>query len=121
MMAEIGGPMTLAQIPAPWAWAMNAPFQWTKQVASHFGGTRNGMIVFWPRRIKPEGRVRSLFASVIAIAPMLYEAASVTLPREVAGARAAARISLRPVGPQCRSGQQRYANLADLRRLDPVR
>jgi arylsulfatase A-like enzyme len=42
--AEIRSPMTLTQSPAPWAWAMNAPFQWTKQVASHFGGTRNGMI-----------------------------------------------------------------------------
>ena len=52
---EIGGPTSEPHVPVGWAWAMNAPFQWTKQVASHFGGTRNPMIVHWPEGIKSKG------------------------------------------------------------------
>ncbi|MBT0669158.1 arylsulfatase [Novosphingobium profundi] len=81
----IGGPMTLTQIPAPWAWAMDTPFQWTKQIASHFGGTRNGLVISWPERIRHDGKVRSQFASVIDIAPTLYDAIGITPPGEVNG------------------------------------
>lgn len=90
MMADfdnIGGPMTLTQYPAPWAWAMDAPFQWTKQVASHFGGTRNGMIVSWPERIKADGKVRDQFASVIDIAPTLYQVIGIEPPSVVNGVK----------------------------------
>jgi len=88
MLAEIdsiGGPMTASQYPAPWAWAMDTPFQWTKQIASHFGGTRNGLIVSWPARIKPDGKVRDQFTSVIDIAPTLYQAIGITAPSMVNG------------------------------------
>jgi arylsulfatase A-like enzyme len=51
-----------------WAHAMDAPFQWTKQVASHFGGTRNGLVISWPERIKVGGDIRSQFHHVIDIA-----------------------------------------------------
>ena len=52
---EIGGPKSYNHFPVGWAWAMNTPFQWGKQVASHFGGTRNPMVVSWPARIKDKG------------------------------------------------------------------
>jgi hypothetical protein len=66
--------------PVGWAWAMNTPFQWTKQVASHFGGTRNPMVVTWPRRIKDKGGLRSQFSHVIDIAPTIYEVTGITAP-----------------------------------------
>ena len=53
---EIGGPTSEPHVPVGWAWAMDAPFQWTKQVASHFGGTRNPMVVHWPKGHQSEGR-----------------------------------------------------------------
>lgn len=84
---DIGGQMTLTQYPVPWAWAMNAPFQWSKQVASHFGGTRNGLVVNWPSRIKADGKVRSQFTSVIDIAPTLYAAIGITPPATVDGVK----------------------------------
>jgi arylsulfatase A-like enzyme len=84
---KIGGPMTASQYPAPWAWAMDTPFQWTKQVASHFGGTRNGLIVSWPARIKPDGQVRSQFTTVIDIVPTIYKAVGITPPTEVNGVK----------------------------------
>ena len=55
-MDELGGPMTYNHYPVGWAHAMDTPFQWTKQVASHFGGTRNGLVISWPKRIKQIGR-----------------------------------------------------------------
>ena len=54
-----------------WAWAGNAPFQWGKQVASHFGGTRDPMVVSWPRRIRDKGGLRSQFTHVIDVAPTI--------------------------------------------------
>ena len=54
---EIGGPTSEPHVPVGWAWAMDAPFQWTKQVASHFGGTRNPMVVHWPKGIKAKGEI----------------------------------------------------------------
>jgi arylsulfatase A-like enzyme len=77
---EIGGPKHFNHFPAGWAWAMNAPFQWTKQIASHLGGVRNPLAVSWPARIKDKGGVRSQFHHVIDIAPTIYEAVGVTFP-----------------------------------------
>ena len=54
-MDELGGPTTFNHYPVGWAHAMDTPFQWTKQIASHFGGTRNGMVISWPERIKDKG------------------------------------------------------------------
>jgi arylsulfatase len=68
-----------------WAHAMDTPYQWTKQVASHFGGTRNGMVVHWPRGIGARGEVRSQFTHVIDIAPTILEAAGIPEPSVVHG------------------------------------
>ena len=68
-----------------WAWALDSPFQWMKQVASHFGGTRNGMAVSWPRRITDAGGLRSQFHHVIDLAPTIYEAVGIVPPPVVHG------------------------------------
>jgi arylsulfatase len=77
---ELGGPKHFNHFPAGWAWAMNTPFQWTKQIASHLGGVRNPLAISWPARIKDKGGVRSQFHHVIDIAPTIYEAVGVSLP-----------------------------------------
>ena len=82
---EIGGPKSYNHIPVGWAWAMNTPFQWGKQVASHFGGTRNPLVVSWPARIKDKGTLRTQFHDVIDVVPTLLEAAGVPEPVEVNG------------------------------------
>jgi len=68
-----------------WAWATNAPFQWTKGVASHFGGTRNGLVVSWPKNIEGNGGIRTQFTHVTDIAPTIYEVAGIRLPQSVDG------------------------------------
>ncbi len=68
-----------------WAWAMCTPYQWTKQVASHWGGTRNGTIVHWPTGINSEPGVRSQFCHVIDVAPTILEAAGLPHPDFVNG------------------------------------
>jgi len=70
---------------AAWAWALDSPFQWMKQVASHFGATRNGMALSWPNRIKATGEIRSQFHHIIDIVPTILEAAGVVEPTEVNG------------------------------------
>ena len=82
---EWGGPGTYPHFAAGWAVAMDAPFSWTKQVASDFGGTRNGMVIHWPKGIKAQGEVRSQFGHVVDIAPTLYEAAKIPAPKRVNG------------------------------------
>jgi arylsulfatase len=82
----IGGEETYPQYPAGWAWALTTPFQWVKQVASHLGGTRNPLVVSWPRRISEKGGLRSQFSHVNDIAPTILEATGITLPDTVNGA-----------------------------------
>jgi arylsulfatase A-like enzyme len=77
---ELGGPKHFNHFPAGWAWAMDTPFQWTKQIASHFGGTRNPVIVSWPAKITDKGGLRSQFSHVIDIMPTLLEVAGVPAP-----------------------------------------
>ncbi len=77
---ELGGPKHFNHFPAGWAWAMNTPFQWTKQIASHLGGVRNPIAISWPARIKDQGGVRPQFHHVIDIAPTIYEATGITFP-----------------------------------------
>jgi arylsulfatase len=84
-MDELGGPTTFNHYPVGWAHAMDTPFQWTKQVASHFGGTRNGMVISWPARIKDKGGLRTQFSSVIDIMPTLLEATGVPAPTSING------------------------------------
>jgi arylsulfatase A-like enzyme len=81
---ELGGPKHYNHMPSAWAWAMNAPFQWTKQVASHFGGTRNPLIVSWPAHTKEHG-LRSQFHHVTDIMPTILEATGLTMPRRING------------------------------------
>jgi arylsulfatase len=82
---EIGGPTSEPHVPVGWAWAMNAPFQWTKQIASHFGGTRNPLVVHWPKGIKSKGEIRDQFHHVIDIVPTILEATGIPEPKEVNG------------------------------------
>ena len=82
---EIGGPKTEPHVPVGWAWAANTPFQWTKQVASHFGGTRNGVVVHWPKGIGETKGLRTQFHHVIDVAPTLLEAAGIREPKVVNG------------------------------------
>jgi arylsulfatase A-like enzyme len=84
-MDDLGGPMTFNHYPVGWAHAMDTPFQWTKQVASHFGGTRNGMVISWPARIKDKGGIRTQFSSVIDIYPTILEAVGVQSPSMLNG------------------------------------
>jgi len=78
---EFGGPTMYNNYPVGWAWAMSTPFQWYKQVASHFGGNRNGMVVSWPARIKDVGGLRSQFHFVTDVAPTILSAAGVESPK----------------------------------------
>src|SRR5688572_23626203 len=80
-----GDPTTFPHFAIGWAWAGNTPFQWTKQVASHFGGTRNGMVMHWPAGIKAKGEIRSQFHHVIDVAPTALEAAKLPQPKTVNG------------------------------------
>ena len=82
---KLGGPDSYNHFAVGWAHAMNAPYQWTKQVASHWGGTRNGTIVHWPKGIKGKGEIRSQFHHVIDIAPTILEAAGLPEPISVNG------------------------------------
>jgi arylsulfatase len=82
---KLGGPESYNHYAVGWAHAMNTPYQWTKQVASHWGGTRNGTIVHWPNGIKAKGEIRSQFHHVIDVAPTLLEAAGLPEPISVEG------------------------------------
>jgi len=84
-MDRWGLPGTSPHYAVGWAWAGDTPFQWTKQVASHFGGTRNSMIVSWPSRISDAGTVRDQFHHVIDVAPTLLEVVGVAQPTMVNG------------------------------------
>ncbi len=84
---EWGGPSTFPHFSIGWAHAGNTPFQWTKQVASHFGGTRNPLVVHWPNGIKAKGEVRSQFSHVIDVAPTVLEAAGLPEPVSVDGTK----------------------------------
>ncbi len=80
-----GSPETFPHMAAGWAVAGNTPFMWTKQVASHFGGTRNPIVIHWPNRIKAKGEIRSQFQHVVDIAPTVLEAAGIPEPKTVNG------------------------------------
>jgi arylsulfatase A-like enzyme len=82
---KLGGPESYNHYAVGWAHAMNAPYQWTKQVASHWGGTRNGTIVHWPKGIKGKGELRAQFHHVIDVAPTILEAAGIPHPLSVDG------------------------------------
>jgi len=82
---ELGGPTTYPHYAAGWAVAGDTPFTWTKQVASSYGGTRNGMVIHWPKGIRAKGEVRSQWHHVIDIAPTILQAAGLPEPKSVNG------------------------------------
>ena len=82
---KLGGPESYNHYAVAWAHAMDTPYQWTKQVASHWGGTRNGTIVHWPQGIKAKGKIRNQFHHVIDVAPTVLEVAGLPQPVMVNG------------------------------------
>jgi len=82
---ELLGENSYAHYPAGWAWGTNTPFQWTKQVASHLGGTRNPMVLSWPERIRGKGGLRQQFAHVNDIVPTILEVTGIAAPAQVDG------------------------------------
>jgi len=87
IMNDLGSPLTYNHYPVGWAHAMDTPFQWTKQVASHFGGTRNGLVISWPSRIKQGGGIRSQFSSIIDIAPTILDSVGIREPKMINGVK----------------------------------
>lgn len=81
----IGTADSYAHINSGWAWAMSTPFKWTKTVASHFGGTRNGMVLTWPKKVTDKGGIRHQFSHLNDIAPTILEAAGIAAPNTVNG------------------------------------
>jgi arylsulfatase len=82
---DFGTPSAYNHYAVGWAHAMDTPYQWTKQIASHWGGTRNGTIVHWPSGIQARGEVRSQFHHVIDVAPTVLEAGGLPEPKRVHG------------------------------------
>ena len=82
---KLGGPESYNHFAVGWAHAMDTPYQWTKQVASHWGGTRNGAIVHWPKGIKGKGELRTQFHHLIDVAPTILEVAGLPQPQFVEG------------------------------------
>ncbi|MFO0911355.1 MAG: arylsulfatase [Pirellulales bacterium] len=80
-----GTDRTYNHLAVPWSWAFDTPFAWTKQIASHFGGTRQGVAISWPKMIKDEGGVRHQFHHIIDIAPTILDAVGVPAPKTVDG------------------------------------
>ena len=80
-----GSDQTYPHMSVAWSWAFDTPFKWTKQVASHFGGTRQGMAMAWPARIKDAGGIRSQFHHIIDIVPTILEATGIPAPVMVNG------------------------------------
>ncbi|MCU0961905.1 MAG: arylsulfatase [Pirellulaceae bacterium] len=80
-----GSDRTYNHMAVPWSWALNTPFSWTKQIASHFGGVRQGVAISWPKVIQDKGGIRHQFHHVIDIAPTILEAAQIAQPELVDG------------------------------------
>jgi arylsulfatase A-like enzyme len=96
-------------VPAGWGWAMNTPFQWVKQIASHFGGTRNAMVISWPDGIKARGELRSQFHHVSDIVPTILDIAGIEQPAIVNGVaqKPMAGISMRYTFDEPKAKDQR--------------
>lgn len=82
---SMGGPNSYPLYPAGWAWAMDTPFQWMKQISSHLGGIRNGLVVRWPGHVAPSDRMRDQFAHISDIMPTILEATGIPAPKSVDG------------------------------------
>lgn len=108
---NLGDATTHAHYPVGWALAMNTPYQWTKQVASHFGGTRDGTIVHWPKYIAERGGIRNQFHHVIDVLPTILDAAGLPEPSSVEG------IDQQPIEGTSMLYSFNEASAADRRRL----
>ncbi|MFM1725788.1 MULTISPECIES: arylsulfatase [Rhodococcus] len=86
---QLGGPDSSPHYAVGWAHAMDTPYQWTKQVASHWGGTRNGTVVHWPRGFSARGEIRDQFHHVVDVVPTVLAAARIPAPTTVNGVRQA--------------------------------
>jgi arylsulfatase len=84
-----GTDRTYCHMAVPWTWAFDTPFSWTKQIASHFGGTRQGMCISWPGHIKDVGGIRNQFTHMIDVMPTILEVAGIPAPEEVDGIKQA--------------------------------
>lgn len=84
---DLGGPLYYNHMPVSWSWAFDTPFQWTKRYASHFGGTRNGLVMSWPARIKDVGALRPQFHYITDIMPTILEAAGLQAPDMINGVK----------------------------------
>ncbi|NIY92130.1 arylsulfatase [Vibrio diazotrophicus] len=84
---ELGSELHENHYPVGWAWAGTTPFQWMKRVPSHFGGTRNGLVVSWPAKIKNTGTIQSQFHHVVDITPTILQAANIPAPTSVNGVK----------------------------------
>jgi len=106
---KLGGPESYNHYAVGWAHATNTPYQWTKQVASHWGGTRNGMIVHWPKGFKARGEMRTQFHHVIDIAPTILEAAGLPEPIAVEGVQQMPiqGVSMRDSFDDAKAGERR--------------
>jgi len=82
-----GSDLTSPHMAGAWSWAFDTPFKWTKQIASHFGGTRQGLAISWPGHIKDAGGIRAQFHHVIDIVPTILEAAHIQAPQVVDGVK----------------------------------
>ncbi len=80
-----GSDLTYPHMAVPWSWAFDTPFSWTKQIASHFGGVRQGMALSWPKMIKDKGGIRNQFHHIIDIVPTILEATGIQAPEVVDG------------------------------------
>jgi arylsulfatase len=80
-----GTAQTTPHMSVAWSWAFDTPFKWTKEVASHFGGTRQGMVISWPKRIKDVGGIRTQFHHVIDIVPTILDATGIPAPAMLDG------------------------------------
>ena len=80
-----GSDQTYPHMAVPWSWAFDTPFSWTKQIASHFGGTRQGMAISWPKAITDKGGIRNQFHHVIDVVPTILEATGIRAPNSVNG------------------------------------
>jgi arylsulfatase A-like enzyme len=81
----LGSDLTTPHMSVAWSWAFDTPFKWTKQIASFFGGTRQGMAISWPGHIKDSGGIRPQFHHIIDIVPTILEAAGLQAPETVDG------------------------------------
>ena len=85
LIPEWGTDQTYPHFAVPWAFAMDTPYRWVKQIASHLGGTRTGMVVTWPKRIKDAGGIRNQFHHVIDVMPTIFDAIGIPQPTMVNG------------------------------------